>query len=63
MLTIFNVPNISRMKVVPTVVTKGPKMPKERPKPNAQRVQKIQNLKVTEFKTKKIEKSVGQPTR
>ena len=38
-------------------------MPKERPKSNAQRVQKIQNLKVTEFKPKKIEKSVGQPAR
>ena len=48
---------------MPTVVTKGPKMPKERPKPNAQRVQKIQNMKVKELKPKKIEKPVGQPTR
>jgi hypothetical protein len=51
------------MKVVPTVVTKGPKMPKERPKPNAQRVQKVQNMKVKELKPKKIEKPVGLPTR
>ena len=35
---------------MPTVVTKGPKMPKERPKPNAQRVQKVQNMKVKELK-------------
>ena len=48
---------------MPTVVTKGPKMPKERPKPNAQRVQKVQNMKVKELKPKKIEKPVGQPTR
>ena len=48
---------------MPTVVTKGPKMPKERPKPNAQRVQKVQNMKVKELKHKKIEKHVGLPAR
>ena len=51
------------MKAVTTVMTKGLKIPKERTKPSALKVQKVQNVKVKELKHKKIEKPVVLPTR
>jgi hypothetical protein len=53
-------PILKRMKVLTAIVKRGPKMPKEKVKPSAL---KVQNVKAKELKTKKMERPVVEPKR
>jgi hypothetical protein len=53
-------PILKRMKVVTAIVTRGPKLPKEKVKPSAL---KVLNVKAKELKAKKMAKPVVAPKR
>ena len=58
---------INRMKVATKIVTRSPKLPKEKIKPNALKIKpndlKVHNVKGKELKAKKTTKTVVAPKR